>query len=69
MADLSRNVCEKINKPTDYLVSHGLLDDQGHAVHTGVEELPGQSPRYMQRSEGKNAGQISVERSNFTESE
>ena len=27
--------------------------DQGHVVHTGVEELPGQSPCYMQQSEGK----------------
>ena len=27
--------------------------DQGHVVHTGVEELPGQSPCYVQQSEGK----------------
>ena len=27
--------------------------DQGHVVHTGVEELPGQSPCYVQLSEGK----------------
>ena len=53
MANLSRNVGEEINKSTDYLVSHGPMDDQGHAVHTGVEELPGQSPCYVQQSEGK----------------
>ena len=27
--------------------------DQGHVVHTGIEELPGQSPCYVQQSEGK----------------
>ena len=27
--------------------------DQGHVVHTGVEELPGQSPCYVLLSEGE----------------